>query len=68
VVTHAFIDASDLQQPAGLQRVVLKPIQSVNHIESVAEHLCDSKAAKYFEAIPLKTSEKRRREAAAREG
>ena len=68
MVPHAFLDASNLQQPAGLQGVVLKPIQSVHHIESVAKHLCDSEASKYIETIPIETSEKRRGEAAAREG
>ena len=48
--------------------MVLKSIQSVHHTESVAEHFCDSKAAKYIETFPIKTSEKRRGEAVARKG
>jgi hypothetical protein len=68
MVPHAFLDASDLQQLTRLQGVVLKPIQSVHHTESVAEHLCDSKDAKYFETIPIETSEKGCGEATARDG
>jgi len=65
VVSNAFLNATDLQQPARFQRVVLQPLQLKHQPKLIAQHQCRAKALVYLKTLPSSQDEAWCREAVA---